>query len=70
LPYDNISKDQFSYIEYNFSHSTPIFTGHGSIDVNEMYETLGQIKNTLEQILIELNIEYDETDINTIGKIV
>jgi hypothetical protein len=70
LPYDNESKDMFSYVEYNFSRSTPILTGMGSLDITGVYDTIKSIKNTLEELLTQLNIEYSDHDINTVGKIV
>lgn len=70
LPYDNDAKDKFTYVEYNFSKSTTIVRGEGSLDIEGVYDTIGDIRDTVEEILSQLHIEYKDEDLSTLGKIV
>jgi hypothetical protein len=65
FPYKNEAKDKFSYIEYNISDPISILDDENK----HVYEKISDIKTNLIQLLKKLNIVYDESNIDSIKKI-
>lgn len=64
LPYDNESKDKFTYVDYEIN-STLQQINQISLDIDGQYKTISDLKITIKNILSVLNIE-DQYRLNTI----
>ena len=64
LPYANEAYEKFNYVEYSIGNLSSLH--ETSIEVEEAYETINDIRNTLNAVLVKLGEDYDTS---TIAKI-